>query len=120
MTFTPLTRTEFGSVHVSDSRCCLRVRFGDLMWLLSRENFAVFRDYIHFLSTPEGFEMNLYEPGKVVVVMEEHIMMALMNPQELYHLSFLLEKAGLELLRRNLMAQFGTDTAHTQEELGSI
>ena len=104
MNFETLIETSKGSIQTT--ACCVRIRFDNLVWKLSRKGFDIFYDYIQFLSTEEGFAANAYSSDTVMIAMEKHVMMATMSRTHLYEFKELLEQAKLELFRRSLIQQY--------------
>lgn len=99
-----IAETHYGIVEAGTCGC-LRIQFSKFLWQLSSSHFEDFYHYISGLANPHALLKNLYAPGQVVVAMDKHLMMALLDPQELYDLQKLLEKARLALFKRQLIRQ---------------
>ncbi|MGV3525972.1 MAG: hypothetical protein ACO1RX_17245 [Candidatus Sericytochromatia bacterium] len=98
-----------GFVGQAPCACCLHVRFLRLFWRLNQADFGTFRQHIADLLTEKGFEQNEIEPGYALVMMHGQNMAALLSQAELAELDMLLEKASLELLRRDLQARHAAE-----------
>lgn len=105
MTVKTLAQNELGSVkRLCNHKCaCTQIHFKNLLWTFSWPQIEPLSNYVDYLLTTEGFLDNQFDQERTVVLMEEHMMSALMNHEELAQFQTLLETARIEHTRQHLM-----------------